>query len=90
LQDPQGVHVIEKIISCFEEELIESVYETIIDNYVVLANDCNGLCAAKKIIMHATIPSTVSNLIKKLIDNGLSLVQNSFGNYAIQCAIDVK
>jgi hypothetical protein len=40
--------------------------------------------------MHATIPSTVSSLIKKLIDNGLSLIQNSFGNYAIQCAIDVK
>jgi hypothetical protein len=40
--------------------------------------------------MHATSPSTVSKLIKKLIDNGLSLVQNSFGNYAIQCAIDVK
>jgi len=46
--DAQGVHVLEKIIICFDEDLISFLYENIITNFMSLANNCNGLCLVKK------------------------------------------
>jgi hypothetical protein len=88
--DVQGVHVIEKIIICFEEEMIEFIYEMIINNFMSLANNCNGLCVVKKIIIHSHKEETIERVLKKILDNCLALVQNPFGNYAIQVALDVN
>ena len=56
----------------------------------MIANNCNGLCVAKKIIIHATNPNTLSKILKKILENGINLIQNSFGNYVIQAALDVN
>ncbi len=88
-QDAQGVHVIEKLIICYEEDLITFIYELIIQNFIQLANNCNGLCVIKKIIIHSVNPATIKRIQHKIIDNCLNLVQNPFGNYAIQVAVDV-
>lgn len=56
----------------------------------MISNNCNGLCVAKKIIIHATNPNTLSKILKKIIENGINLIQNSFGNYVIQAALDVN
>jgi hypothetical protein len=42
--DSQGVHVIEKIIICFDEESINFIYELALANFMKLANNTNGLC----------------------------------------------
>ena len=42
--DSQGVHVIEKIIICFEEEKISFIYDLALENFMKLANNTNGLC----------------------------------------------
>jgi hypothetical protein len=56
----------------------------------MIANNCNGLCVAKKIIIHATNPNSLSKILKKILENGINLIQNSFGNYVIQAALDVN
>lgn len=45
--DSQGVHVIEKIIICFEEEKITFIYELALANFMKLANNTNGLCIVR-------------------------------------------
>ncbi len=88
--DSQGTHVIEKIITCFEEEIIEDCYKVIIDNMLTLADNVNGLCVCKKIIIHAKNPKTIKKIREKLTENVIFLVQNVYGNYVIQMAIEVK
>jgi hypothetical protein len=88
--DSQGVHVVEKMIICYEEEIIKDIYRIIIDNYVTLANNPNGLCVCKKVIIHGQDIETLKAIRDKLVDNTMSLIQNPYGNYAIQIAFDVS
>jgi hypothetical protein len=88
--DPQGTHVIEKIITCFQEYLIEDYYNIIIDNMLILADNVNGLCVCKKIIIHKTNLKTIKRIREKLTENALFLIQNVYGNYVIQMAIEVN
>jgi hypothetical protein len=83
------VHAIEKIISCFDETLIKSYYDIILDNFQTLANDSYGLGVVKKVIIHAQNPEIKNKTHKLLITHALVLVQNPYGNYALQMAIDV-
>lgn len=87
--DPQGTHVIEKMISVFEEEQIDHIYDDIINNLIMLANNANGLCVVKKVIIHGQKVDTLTAIRERLVDNALSIVQNPFGNYALQVAFEV-
>jgi len=87
-QDPQGSHVIEKMIIIWDEDLIKFIYETIIDNYMLLANNVNGLCVCKKVIIHGQNIETLEAIREKLVENALTLIQNPYGNYSIQIAFD--
>lgn len=88
-QDQNGVHVIEKMILCFQEEEILVIYETLIQNFEVLANNANGLCVAKLIILTKN-NENLKILHSKIVENALVLVQNPYGNYAIQKALEVN
>jgi hypothetical protein len=88
--DQQGVHVIEKIIVCFKEEFISFIYEYVLRNFLALAYTSTGLVIVKKIIIHTTQPHTLRCLQILLVNNFNELIQNAFGNYTIQVALDVK
>jgi hypothetical protein len=88
--DPYGTHVIEKIVSCFKEDHVEFIYEHVITNFMRLANHNNGLCVVKKIIIHASNVVTIEKLKDLLTFNAMMLIQNPYGNYAIQIAFDVR
>ena len=90
--DVYGTHVLEKIISTFnyEKHLIH-ISKFIIDNFISLVNNSNGLCIVKKEIIIEYKRKNGDNFKKLkqlLIDNSLLLIQNPFGNYALQLAID--
>ncbi len=87
-QDQNGVHVIEKMILCFQEADILIIYQTLIKNFEILANNANGLCVAKLIILMKD-NENLKILHSKIVDNALVLVQNPYGNYAIQKALEV-
>jgi hypothetical protein len=50
-QDQNGVHVIEKMILCFNENEIQIIYEILIDYFEILANNANGLCVVSKMFI---------------------------------------
>ena len=90
--DVYGTHVLEKIISTFnyEKHLIH-ISKFIIDNFISLVNNSNGLCIVKKeiILEYQRKKGEIFQKLKKLLlDNSLILIQNPFGNYALQMAID--
>jgi len=87
--DAFGSHVVEKIITCFDENYISFVYDKIISNFMLLANNNNGLCVVKKIIIHALNKETILTIQSILIENSVYLIQNPYGNYSLQVAFDV-
>ena len=90
--DVYGTHVIEKIFSSFfnYEKYLIYISNFILDNFIYLVNNSNGLCVVKKeiIIEYKIKNNNFEKLKKLLVENSLILVQNPFGNYALQTAID--
>ena len=86
--DPYGSHVIEKIISCFEEEYISFIYKYIIDNFLILAFDSNGICIIKKIVSlthKVKLHEQIKNIVK---ENSMEIIKHTYGNFIIQSIIE--
>jgi hypothetical protein len=48
--DPNGTHVLQKVLLCMKEENIDFIFDPVYDNLIDLSMDQNGLCVIKKII----------------------------------------
>jgi len=87
--DTYGCHVIEKIVMCFNEESIEFIYNLALENFMAMANNANGLCIIKKVLIHSSKKETIEKLKNLIIENCINLIQNPYGNYTIQIILDV-
>lgn len=85
--DIYGTHVIERIISNFPYDLIEPITFTISQNFLFLAKNPNGLCIIKKIIIVENKRKNHLIIQKSIEDNALLLVQDPYGNYALQTVL---
>ena len=86
--DSYGTHVLAKIIILFNYSLIQPLSKFILDNFLFLANNSNGLCIIKKEILVEYKKHNFEQLKYELGHNSLVLVQSPYGNYALQIAID--
>jgi len=59
-------------------------------NFVQLANNSNGLGVVKKTIIHAKSVAMKESIRNALLENSRLLIQNPYGNYSIQVALDVS
>ena len=86
--DPFGSHVLEKLLSCFEEEYIGFLYTYIVDNFLELAYNNNGICIVKKILTF-THKKTLHDKLKIIVkENAVQLISHSCGNFVIQVVVD--
>ena len=87
-QNSQGVHVIEKIIVCFNENIIEEIYTTILANFILLATNPIGLFVCKKLISSSKNSNHLLQIREVICNNSMKLIHNQYGNYTIQVAIE--
>ena len=88
IYDPYGCHVLERLLSCIEEEYISFLYSYILDNFLKLANNCNGICLVKKILTF-TNKKNLHEKIKLIVkENSLELIQHPYGNFVIQVIVE--
>ena len=86
--DPFGSHVLEKLLTCFEEEYINFIYNYIVDNFLDLANNNNGICIVKKILSF-THKKNIHDKLKVIIkENGLQLILHPYANFVIQIVVE--
>ena len=88
IYDPFGCHVLEKILVCFEDEYTIFIYSYIIENFLDLANNNNGICIIKKILTFTNkkkLHEKLKNIIK---ENALYLIQQLYGNFVIQVIVE--
>jgi len=50
IYDAFGCHVLEKLLTCFEDEYVDFIYTYIFDNFLYLTNNSNGIYIIKKIL----------------------------------------
>ena len=86
--DIYGTHVIEKILISFDKELCNEIFNFITDNFIFLSNHVNGLCLVKKILIIQYKNNSYSNLKEIIINKCSELIENPYGNYALQIVID--
>jgi len=82
--DNYGTHVIQKLISCIEEQNRDFINNQIVENFLKLVLDVNGICIAKAFISSNSSTEVKKRLLDAIITNCLEIVQNPFGNYVIQ------
>ena len=87
--DIYGTHVVEKALMCLEPIYTKSTIQIILDNFLMLSSHVNGLCIAKRILLLSTQTGLYRNeLIYILNKSCISLIQNPYGNYALQVVIE--
>ena len=86
--DSCGAHVLEKVLICFEREYTGNIISFVVENFILLANNVNGLCLAKKILVSEYQSENFLYLKMILKENCLSLIENPYGNYALQVVIE--
>ena len=86
--DPFGCHVIEKLLSCFEEEYVGFIYNYIVDNFLELAYNNNGICVVKK-ILSLTHKTNLHDKLKIIVkENAKQLISHPYGNFVIQVIVE--
>ena len=79
-----GTHVIEKILSYFEDEFTKEIIDYIYNNFIDLAYNINGICVVKKLLMMTHKKDLHYKLKNKINENALNLIVHQYGNYVIQ------
>ena len=86
--DPYGCHVLERLLTCIEEEYISFLYSYISDNILKLAKNCNGICLVKKILTFIN-KKNLHEKIKQIVkENALGLIKHQYGNFIIQGIVE--
>ena len=75
------------MLICFEREYTGNIISFVVENFILLANNVNGLCLAKKILVSEYQSENFLYLKLILKENCLSLIENPYGNYALQVVI---
>lgn len=87
--DSQGTHLIKKIITRFSVEYVMIIFDSLLPNFLDIVNHQSGLCVLKDIITRFKGDQAKKKVILSLLDSKIDLiVQNPYGNYAIQHVID--
>ena len=84
--DPEGTHVLQKIISCFPEKERQNLNDKLnmTDNLNALCKDAKGMCVMKKLISNTENIDNKNKIINGVYNHCMEIAQNPFGNYIIQ------
>ena len=88
IYDSFGCHVLEKLLTCFEDEYVNFIYTYIFDNFLNLTNNSNGIYIIKKILTFTQkkdLHEKLKSIVKK---NAIFLIKQSYGNFVIQVIIE--
>jgi hypothetical protein len=74
---------------CLKEEDIGFIFNPVIEKFIELSMDQNGLCVIKKIINKVQDHSKKVMIGQIISENAIKLVQSPYGNYAVQQCLEV-
>lgn len=91
IKDLNGNHVIQKILHKYSPENCQFIYDSIIDEILVVATHKHGCCVLQKCLNHVNSNQMTAFSNKILQYNVyLHLINDQFGNYVLQYLISIN
>ena len=82
----EGTHVIQKILSCFNEDERVELNNVLCDknNLSALCQDAKGICVIKKLILGTKDINNKIKIVEGVLNNCVEIALSPYGNYIIQ------
>ena len=87
--DKNATHVLQKIILIFPDNHRAYLNEIILNNFINLCLDPNGICLIKIFIKTNTLIYNKKRINENIINNFVILAESPFGNYGIQYLMEI-
>lgn len=84
-----ATHVLQKIVQLFPDNHRNYLNEVIINNFIELCLDSNGICLIKIFIKTNTQVNNKKRINEKIINNFVTLAESPFGNYGVQYLMEI-
>ena len=79
-----ATHVLQKIVLLFPDKHRLYLNEIILNNFIALCLDSNGICLIKIFIKTNTLVNNKKRINDKVTNNFIILAESPFGNYGVQ------
>jgi hypothetical protein len=87
--DKSATHVLQKIILLFPDNHRAYLNEIVLNNFINLCLDPNGICLIKTFIKTNTLIYNKKRINEHIINNFVVLAESPFGNYGIQYLMEI-
>ena len=87
--DKNATHVLQKIILLFPDNHRMYLNEIILNNFISLSLDSNGICLIKIFMKTNSLISNKERINEKVINNFVILAESPFGNYGVQYLMEI-
>ena len=84
-----ATHVLQKIVLLFPDIHRVFLNEIILDNFIALSLDSNGICLIKIFIKTNTLIGDKKRINEKIVNNFVILSESPFGNYGVQYLMEI-
>ncbi|KAA8895705.1 armadillo-type protein [Sphaerosporella brunnea] len=88
IQDLNGNHVIQKCLNRLKAEDSQFIFDAVGENCIPVGTHRHGCCVLQRCIDHASGLQKIQ-LIQRITNHSLELVQDAFGNYVVQYILDL-
>jgi Pumilio-family RNA binding repeat len=86
--DSHGNHVIQRILLKLDPKYSQFVFDAVAESVGDVARHRHGCCVIQRCLDSPTGPAR-SNLVRRIVDKSLELMQDAYGNYVVQYVLDV-
>ena len=84
-----ATHVLQKIVLLFPDKHRLYLNEIILNNFIALSLDSNGICLIKIFMKTNTLISNKKRINDKVTNNFIILAENPYGNYGVQYLMEL-
>jgi len=89
ITDMNGNHVIQRFLSACSPALNQFIYDAVCANIFPVATNRHGCCVLQRCIDSAS-EFQREGLVSCIVENAVALVQDAYGNYAVQYVLDLN
>ena len=84
-----ATHVLQKIVLLFPDKHRLYLNDIILNNFIALCLDSNGICLIKIFIKTNTLVSNKNRINEKVANNFILLAESPYGNYGVQYLMEL-
>ncbi|KAJ9448374.1 Pumilio domain-containing protein C6G9.14 [Diplonema papillatum] len=88
IKDLNGNHIVQQVLQSFPADVNQYIHDTLLNRVVEFGTHRHGCCVLQRCIEFGN-DSQKMQLVYEVINNGLCLVQDPFGNYLLQYILEM-